>query len=1034
MGTVYFSPGKAIELVQASSLAAGTKRVQDFVNALPIGYDGMFEYTDGPITDDGLDNCVIAGAGVGSVGPGFRRVGIASVVVSPAVQSAINYAVDAVVYDIAPADAVAHALIIGPRFGRVVLAPLGTGADDDVRYNAVEAACAAHNPPYPVEQLPGTWYHGTTPYVVPARAPIAVSLLKIMFCGDSQTAGGDGLMADNTTRWRGPCWERLRAVRGGIKLFGLVLGGVYDNRAAAPTGNAPGNVTLGDWHMAATGGWTISQVAAAAAAAEAVQGAADVYAIMAGTNDVRAGHTAVQVLASLQAFVVGRLAANPNAIVLVGTIALFSPAEAGYVAENVVLSAINTALPSACASWGQNVHCVEAGSLVGMGSIEVGGYHPTSEASALIGRAFADAILMYVGIAEAPFPRKLIERIPKNRWEARTTTSTVTITENANHGLLPSGTQSFSVGFLYRPTSVPGLAAGVQRAMLQAGDTQGPVDSATSGLFLYQASPGWTDANWTCLNTYIGGQNWARPNDCLRLNRWHAIVITYDAGAHELSTYCIREGDDGRPVSTLVSQINGLAAFTWPTGTQVYLGAHAGIADGTTAALGQYGDLWLARGVVTTVDEAESFFIDGAVPAGATAVYELADGPGTVAAPDAGMAGYLPNGVATDSWSLASVVPEPWHRGSQLSIPALGMTRAKALVQQYDGLLLDPDAGIQYWTQPVIGNWTNGTGWSGTGLVYTHAGAGGAGDLTQAIGSVGDRMQLIFTVTGLAAGGSITPSLGTTALAAITANGTYSVDGLDAGNTTLKLACSAHDAVVTFANPGVKNLGVNIWRPSVYGTAPIDFTGGFVYQNTAANRPWLDQTKYNGKSMLGFGVDAVDALTPLTWAANAFNGLHDGSGGTLVQVIRPSNGVAQRIACTMSTAGYANIGLLPYLDAADHLVVDIGNGSGTAWGYTSTSTARVLAGSSHIVAIRSKAATVSVRVDGTPNGWGGGGGIDSPSASNSDNNLNIGRDAGISLIGDMGMVFYFPRYLTDADMVWLERTLADYYGITLAGG
>lgn len=68
-----------------------------------------------------------------------------------------------VVYAIAPADAVAEALRIGPRFGGVGLAALGTGADDVARNVAVWAACAGK---YEYEQLPGTWYDGAVAYTI----------------------------------------------------------------------------------------------------------------------------------------------------------------------------------------------------------------------------------------------------------------------------------------------------------------------------------------------------------------------------------------------------------------------------------------------------------------------------------------------------------------------------------------------------------------------------------------------------------------------------------------------------------------------------------------------------------------------------------------------------------------------------------------------------------------------------------------------------------------------------------------------------
>ena len=51
-----------------------------------------------------------------------------------------------------PAQAATRALAIGARFGRVVLAPLGTGADDTLRFGAVVKAV---NGCWPIHLLGG---------------------------------------------------------------------------------------------------------------------------------------------------------------------------------------------------------------------------------------------------------------------------------------------------------------------------------------------------------------------------------------------------------------------------------------------------------------------------------------------------------------------------------------------------------------------------------------------------------------------------------------------------------------------------------------------------------------------------------------------------------------------------------------------------------------------------------------------------------------------------------------------------------------
>jgi hypothetical protein len=83
-----------------------------------------------------------------------------------------------------PADAAAQALRIGPRFGSVTLQALGTGADDDAREAAVNAACAGK---YEVTKLPGTWYHGATPYVVPESAFCTFGTVQTTAAGGALT-------------------------------------------------------------------------------------------------------------------------------------------------------------------------------------------------------------------------------------------------------------------------------------------------------------------------------------------------------------------------------------------------------------------------------------------------------------------------------------------------------------------------------------------------------------------------------------------------------------------------------------------------------------------------------------------------------------------------------------------------------------------------------------------------------------------------------------------------------------------------------
>lgn len=225
MKLVYFSPDQVIAIVQALPSCANA-RLENFLSAMQPKDAGLFEWTDTPGTDDGINFIVPGGAGVGAVGPGYIRTSSAAAAISgivsnpsvsgavadalkvgaqfgivyvspaggttdddprmiailtacsgkyPVVQAAgtwrsgsttytVVQASDGVVQAYSAAVASALALNVGSRFARVVLAPLGSALDDDARLAAVAAACKTAG--YPLEQIPGTWYSGATPYVV----------------------------------------------------------------------------------------------------------------------------------------------------------------------------------------------------------------------------------------------------------------------------------------------------------------------------------------------------------------------------------------------------------------------------------------------------------------------------------------------------------------------------------------------------------------------------------------------------------------------------------------------------------------------------------------------------------------------------------------------------------------------------------------------------------------------------------------------------------------------------------------------------
>jgi len=163
----YFSPKQAIGVNQAWIGGPGGGRVFAFTESLSPQDAGWFEYTDTPGTDDGLNFIVPGGAGVGSVGPGYKRASSAGV------------SVGGVIYETDPTLAASQAAdAVGPRFGQVYLAPLASGSAE-ARLLAVKAVTDANG--WPLILLPGTWLFDTSPARIfqpvdhPEQAPTYVA-------------------------------------------------------------------------------------------------------------------------------------------------------------------------------------------------------------------------------------------------------------------------------------------------------------------------------------------------------------------------------------------------------------------------------------------------------------------------------------------------------------------------------------------------------------------------------------------------------------------------------------------------------------------------------------------------------------------------------------------------------------------------------------------------------------------------------------------------------------------------------------------
>lgn len=507
-----------------------------------------------------------------------------------------------------------------------------------------------------------------------AGLPVAnMASVRIMHSGDSITEGGDSNQTDLTDSYRGVCWERLRSVRGNLQLLGTNAVGLFDNRGALPGSNAPGNVRLGDWHVAATGGFNLSQINGQRIATEALQGVADVYTLLGGENDIQqglaAGHStstiAAAVLAGIQTYIQGALTSNPNAYVLVLDLTPHGVGLASYVASNLCSNAINASLPAFIASFNNpRVRLVQAGSLLGTGPspfISSDGQHPGAIGDALIGVAVANAILAAVGVGGAPYPRPIMQRLLYPRL-VQTTTGIGYIADPSLQ-ICPQGQESFSMGMFLNPSA---LASSNQVVFWTGPDVAPTGFPDGSGVWVI-ASPPFGGAPAQSLGLYIGGVAQYAPNDALAVNTPTLVMLSFDNARGEARLYAARAGangpgpSNGIPVVNLVSTITGIPKFTMPTPARVNIGALLG----SNTVPGLKGDLWIARNYVATIDDLEKWACEGSIPQTATALYQLKEGTGTSLNPAPAQAGLQPVGAigAGSTWSAAGAVAEPWARG-----------------------------------------------------------------------------------------------------------------------------------------------------------------------------------------------------------------------------------------------------------------------------------------------------------------------------------------------------------------------------------
>ncbi|MFA6429759.1 MAG: GDSL-type esterase/lipase family protein [Patescibacteria group bacterium] len=464
---------------------------------------------------------------------------------------------------------------------------------------------------------------------------------KIMVCGDSITAQGATSTDERAAGYRYWLQKLLRLHRGNITWLGTKDIGPQVSTGPYAT---PGNVMMWSWRCAALGGYTIQQIDTLATEAEAAQGAADVYTLLAGTNNY-GSDTAAQAVARIVTFIQNRIAANPDCVVLVGTLLPAGPPVSGYATKQTYLDAFNAALPAALAPYPQ-ARIVPVGTIMTKAHL-IDGIHPNIQGEGIIGKAFADAILNVIGISGAPFPRPLTRRVPVSRLSVSGTQQAYFYDATNASGLFPTAGESWYALIKIRPSdlSVSG------RLIFGFGG------STTGILLMSTTASGGPDARSLQVYHYVGPTAYSGLSEALRVDRVHAIGLAYDADLGEMTVYCLREGDDGKPVTFCVAQGTGVPelepGFTYMSVGYLY---------GVSGVPGTRGDFVFGRGVKITPDEMEAYYMEGAIPQSATAYYPLNEGTGTSLNPSPSFAGLLPVGVTTAAWTTAGVPVEPWDR------------------------------------------------------------------------------------------------------------------------------------------------------------------------------------------------------------------------------------------------------------------------------------------------------------------------------------------------------------------------------------
>jgi hypothetical protein len=277
--------------------------------------------------------------------------------------------------------------------------------------------------------------------------------------------------------------------------------------------------------------------------------------------------------------------------------------------------------------------------------------------------------------------------------------------------------------------------------------------------------------------------------------------------------------------------------------------------------------------------------------------------------------------------------------------------------------------------------------------------------LTQAaLGIIGNRVQVIYTISGRTAG-TLTFKAGTTVGTARSTNATFTEDLDVAGNTTLTFAAdAAFDGTIVISS--VTNLSQTSWAPTA-GALGANYA-----QAVAAQQAYL--STLGGKSCLIGADDNADSDV----AKSNYRFLHDGTGGTIACWIYPTNtGV---MADTRRTNAVGRPGMQFYLVDATHAGCQVDDNLGNI--RVNANGAGISLNAWNKVIFRLSTTAFSLRVNGVETDSG------APSGALYSGDpyraLAVMGLAGGSPIapfrGGMAEMLTAQRYLTDAECVNLE--------------